>query len=219
MSEHAHQFLVKTSKKHLPGLIPYLDHAGALSIPIPKVSSLYRHLAQSIVGQQLSDKAANAIWSRLLKAAEEDGGLERFLNRAGFDELRACGLSGAKVKTLLGMHSQFQNGHLNEAELNQAPKPTRYEKLTALWGIGPWTVDMLHIFYWSDEDVYSPGDLVLVRVLAELAGFPLDDKKQAAALAELYKPYRTYLSLQLWRSVDMGYFSAKDPKESREFRT
>ena len=162
----------------------------------------YAMLVRSIVGQQLSTRAATAIYNRLL---------ERFGGRAPTpaevladdpDELRiAAGLSHAKVRYLRSLAENILNGSLAIDELNDLPDEEVIARLVAVKGIGLWSAQMFLMFHLRRPDVLPVGDLGIRRSVMSLYALP--DLPAPAELTEIavpWRPHRTLACIYLWRS-------------------
>ncbi len=179
-----------------------LPHKGAVLTRLaPKRTNaqLFSSLASSIVSQQLSTKAAASIFARLASL------LGGSVTPAGIlaatpGELRAVGLSAAKVASLTELSEAVVEKRLNLVSLRKLPPEEAAARLTSLRGIGPWTAEMFLIFALGAPDVFSPGDLILARQAAKHHGKKeMPSKKELALLAELWSPHRTYVSLLFWK--------------------
>jgi len=164
----------------------------------------YAILVRAIVGQQLSTRAAQAIYDRLL--ARYGGRLptpDEVLAEDP-DELKvAAGLSRAKVASLRSLAEHILDGSLKLSTLARLPDDEVMAKLTAVKGIGPWSARMFLIFHLQRPDVLAAGDLGIHRAVREAYGLEgLPTVKELEALAEPWRPYRTLASLFLWRSLD-----------------
>lgn len=179
----------------------------------------FQKLCRDIVGQQLSIKAADTIIGRFEALfpeiqAELARGLYRhnreakhhmtpeFLLTLSDEQLRGVGLSRAKMNSVRDLAQRILNGEL---ELRALPDMTDQEAilhLTQVKGIGPWTAEMFLIFTLGREDVYSWGDLGLRRALEK--NFGVYDEATLRPRIEKWRPYRSYASLALWRSLDNG---------------
>ena len=151
-------------------------------------------LVCSIVGQQLSVKAADTIEARLRELVGELTP-SRLLN-VDEDDLRSVGLSRSKVHYARGLADAFHSGDIDPFELEQADDPTIRETLIALKGIGPWTAEMFMIFGLGHLDVWSPGDLGLRRAVEHYFGEYSDD------IADRWSPYRSIAAWYLWEHSD-----------------
>jgi DNA-3-methyladenine glycosylase II len=154
-------------------------------------------LARVILGQQLSIASAAAIWGRL-QARLDPFTPEAYLALTDSD-LRAAGLSSAKVMTLRGVARALLDGSLNMDALADAPDATVHAELTKLKGIGPWTADSYLMFSLGRADAWSPGDLALQ--LAVKDALFLDARPGPASMveiAEVWRPWRGIAARLLW---------------------
>lgn len=148
-------------------------------------------LIRSVNGQQLSVKAAASIHARLLeRLGTLDAGT--LLQTPG-DELRAAGLSWAKVRTVRAIAEAEQTGAVDFAHLATLPDEAVIAALIPLPGIGRWTAEMFLMFALARPDVFSLGDLALRQGLARL--YP--DQSTDEVLAG-WTPYRTLAARYLW---------------------
>lgn len=162
---------------------------------------LFRALASSVVSQQLSTKAAATIWRRLESACGGKATPET-IARLRSPSLRKAGLSAAKVKTLKEL-SKAMKGGLSLSALKRVPESEAIEELTKVWGIGVWTAEMFLIFALGRADVFSVGDLGIVRSMEMLYDIPKDSHKTIyVEKAECWSPYRSVACLVLWQHRD-----------------
>ncbi|MEM8639576.1 MAG: DNA-3-methyladenine glycosylase 2 family protein [Cyanobacteria bacterium P01_G01_bin.54] len=182
-------------------LSPNLAAAIATVEPIELVprqdAPFPERLCRAIVGQQLSVKAAAAIWGRLLAQAGEQSLIEH-LQQSSPEQLRRCGLSGAKAKAVGAIAVAAQAGELSGEVLGRLTVAERNQKLTALWGVGQWTADMMNIFYFGEPDIWPEGDTAARKTLARLT----NGQGKTQDIAVQFAPYRSYLALYLWRYLD-----------------
>lgn len=170
---------------------------GPIAIPPPSHALLADRLFVEVVNQQISTHAALAIWGRIEGLAAERGLSPRDLfvpEEAA--ALRACGVSGNKVRALLAIREAETAGILGDA-LAVLPRAERAAALCRIRGVGPWTADMISIFHFLDPDIWPAGDAAAVGTLRRLSGRD-DDVRVAAAFA----PYRSILARYMWRSRD-----------------
>jgi DNA-3-methyladenine glycosylase II len=164
----------------------------------------YGALVRAIVGQQLSTKAAVAIYGRLAGLYGERTPSPRELLETGPEALRGVGLSRAKVTFLRDLAEHVEDGELDLEHLADLPDEEVVAQLTQVKGLGPWTVDMFLIFHLGRPDVLPVGDLGIrkaVQVAYGLAELP--DAAEITRIAEAWRPWRTLASLYLWRSLDV----------------
>ncbi|HRQ63715.1 MAG TPA: DNA-3-methyladenine glycosylase 2 family protein [Xanthomonadaceae bacterium] len=161
-------------------------------------------LARAILYQQLSGKAAATIVGRVEAACGEKRLDAAALMRLSDAEIRACGVSGNKTLALRDLAARGQRGELPAARAFQhLDDETIVERLTAVRGIGRWTVEMLLIFTLGRPDVLAVDDLGLrrgVQVLDGLADMPTT--RELAARGEVWGPFRSCASMLLWRIAD-----------------
>ncbi|HWE34836.1 MAG TPA: DNA-3-methyladenine glycosylase 2 family protein [Solirubrobacteraceae bacterium] len=164
----------------------------------------YGALVRSIVGQQLSTRAARAIYARLT---------DRFGGRTPTpvevleddpDELRAAaGLSHAKVKYLRSLAEHVVDGSLDLDKLDRLPDDEVITELTAIKGIGEWSSHMFLMFHLGRPDVLAVGDLGIRKAVQLRYGLELlPDTQTLERLAAPWSPYRTLACLFLWQSLD-----------------
>lgn len=168
-----------------------------------KKNDLFAKLAGSIVSQQLSTKAADTIWERL---KEKCGGTvtPEAIKKLRTPSMRRAGLSAAKTKTLRELSAAILSGALDLASLKKLPEEEAIAKLTQVWGIGRWTAEMFLMFALEREDIFSPGDLGLLRAMETLYGIPPNSKVHVyEAIAINWSPYRTFACRVLWRVRDV----------------
>jgi DNA-3-methyladenine glycosylase II len=165
---------------------------------------VYGALVRSITGQQLSVKAAAAIWRRLLDRFDGRTPTPEQILADDPDELRvACGFSRAKVAYLRSLAEHVQSGELALDRLSELPDAEVIRELTAVKGIGEWTAHMFLMFTLHRPDVLPTGDLGVRN--AAMRAYGLDAPPAPAALTELaepWRPYRTRACLYLWRSLE-----------------
>ena len=163
----------------------------------------YGALVRSIVGQQLSTKAARTIYERLTALFDGRTPTPAELLAADPEDVRAAGLSRPKVSYLRSLAEHVQSGALELDRLAELPDDEVSAQLTAVKGLGQWTADMFLIFHLGRPDVLPVGDLGVRRAVERAYG--LDDLPDAAKLTEIadpWRPNRSLASLYLWRSLD-----------------
>jgi DNA-3-methyladenine glycosylase II len=163
----------------------------------------YRVLVRAITGQQLSVKAADSIWKRVVERFGGTPAPEQILADDP-EELRvACGFSRAKVVYLRSLAEHVLSGELELDRLPDMPDEEVMRELTAIKGIGEWTAHMFLIFTLDRPDVLPTGDLGVRN--AAMRAYELErppSPAELSALAEPWRPHRTRASLYLWRSLD-----------------
>ena len=194
--ELAHRYLLKTARKNHQQIAAVLTANGVLQPRRTDMSgNLFHFLVRTVIGQQLSTRAAATIWKRLLVLSEErKKPLQRLLTPRYRMQIASCGISQMKLKTLLLLNKGFQKGQIDDRTISICGYDEITERITAFWGLGNWSADMVAIFYAGLPDVWPKNDLALNRgVKILLPG------QQPAAVAMHYAPYRTYFARHIWR--------------------
>ncbi|HKU71367.1 MAG TPA: DNA-3-methyladenine glycosylase 2 family protein [Burkholderiales bacterium] len=158
-------------------------------------------LARSIVGQQISVKAAQSVWDRV--HARFEGVAPASLARCRLPTLRACGLSGQKASYLKDLATKFLDGSLDPVRWHELEDEALILELTQVKGIGRWTAEMLLMFYLGRPDVLPVADLGLQRAmrLNYNRGRPLTARRMHK-IATAWAPWRSVATWYLWRSLD-----------------
>ena len=163
----------------------------------------YGALLRSIVGQQLSTKAAATIYGRMLELFGGHPPTPKQLLKADPDKIRAAGLSRPKIAYLRDLAQHVEEGTLELEQLPDLPDEEVAEQLTAIKGLGQWTADMFLMFHLGRPDVLPVGDQGIRRaVQVEYRLRKLPDAKRLEKIARPWRPYRTLACLYLWSSLD-----------------
>jgi DNA-3-methyladenine glycosylase II len=159
---------------------------------------------RSIVGQQLSTKAARAIYTRLVEYFGGHTPTPTEVLAADPDEMRAAaGLSRAKVGFLRSLAEHVLDGSLELERLDELPDEEVIAELIAVKGLGEWTAHMFLMFHLQRPDVLAVGDLGIRRAVMLRYGMPsLPTPAEVGTLGEAWRPHRTLACLYLWRSLD-----------------
>ncbi|CAA9490360.1 MAG: DNA-3-methyladenine glycosylase II [uncultured Solirubrobacterales bacterium] len=163
----------------------------------------YGSLLRAIVGQQLSTKAARSIYERLVALFGGRPPSPGELLAADPEEVRAVGLSGPKVAYLRDLAAHVEDGRLPIDRLHEQDDAAVAAELTAVKGLGQWTVDMFLIFHLGRPDVLAVGDLGVRRAVERAYGLEaLPDAAELERIAAPWRPQRSLACLYLWRSLD-----------------
>jgi DNA-3-methyladenine glycosylase II len=163
----------------------------------------YGALVRSIVGQQLSTKAAATIYGRLIDLFGGRTPTPAELLAADAEDVRGAGLSRPKVAYLRSLAEHAESGELELDRLTELPDEEVSSQLTAVKGLGQWTADMFLIFHLRRPDVLPVGDLGVRRAVERAYGLPdLPDAARLTEIGEPWRPNRSLASLYLWRSLD-----------------
>jgi DNA-3-methyladenine glycosylase II len=162
---------------------------------------LYEELVESIIGQQLSGKAADTIFKRFLTLYEDSRfPTPQILLKTDAEKLRSAGMSYSKASYIRNVAQAFANKELDIKKLRKMSDEEVVKELTKIKGVGNWTAEMILIFTFKREDVFSLGDAGLRRAIKNL--YDLEKDKDILSLAEKWKPKRSYACWYLWRSLD-----------------
>nr|WP_262908733.1 DNA-3-methyladenine glycosylase 2 family protein [Hymenobacter translucens] len=167
---------------------------------------VYHALLTAIVGQQISVKAAAAIWKKVQALFPPDGYPEPAALLAMSDEeLRAAGISRQKAGYLRAIADFALRGQLDYTFINGLDEDALTRHLTAIKGVGRWTAQMLQMFALDQPDVFPEGDLGIQNAMRRYYGLTETGKallSRMSQLAEAWRPYRTVASKYLWQSLD-----------------
>lgn len=193
------------AKQHFKKSDPILYRA-ALDIELEELEAstdLFRDIVWTIVGQQLSARAADAIFERLKNTFRSGNLTAPAILKKSDDDLRACGLSMAKVRAIKAFADAVRGEELLLhlfASLNDEEIATQ---LVRVKGIGPWTAEMILMFSLARPDVFSKGDLGLRKGMIELYGLRKPpSERRLDEMAAAWSPYRTYAARILWKISD-----------------
>jgi DNA-3-methyladenine glycosylase II len=163
----------------------------------------YGALLRSIVGQQLSTKAARTIYGRMMDLFDDHAPTPRQLLAADPDAIRAAGLSRPKISYLRSLAEHVESGELELERLGELPDEEVIEQLTAVKGIGEWSAHMFLMFHLSRPDVLPVGDQGIRNAIKKQYGLrKIPDAKRMEKIAKPWRPYRTLACLYLWSSLD-----------------
>jgi len=201
-----------------PILAGVIDRVGDCTLKADQGSGdLLFALAESIIYQQISGKAAASIHRRFLERLPTPPTATAILNIAD-EDLRAAGLSRSKVIYVKDLAQKVLDGFPTLADLEGMEDDAIIESLTQVKGIGRWTAQMLLIFRMHRWDVLPADDLGVRSAIRQAYALEaLPTWKQVQTLGEPWKPYRTIAAWYLWRSLDVTAIAEeaneKEPKE------
>ncbi len=156
----------------------------------------YSTLARTIIGQQISTKAAAAVWGRIKDAKYHQS---KNAAKASIDALKAAGLSQRKAEYVQGLAAAIESRSLDLDKLNEMDGEDITKALTAIRGIGEWTADNYRLFVLADMDAWPFNDLALqegMKILKKLNTRP--DGNALKKMGEEWRPYRGAGALMLW---------------------
>ncbi len=162
----------------------------------------YGTLVRSIVGQQVSARAAAAIYGRVLGRFGDRSPTPAELLAIEPRELRAAGLSGRKVEYLRDLATKVENGELELDRLDTLSDEAVIAEITAVRGLGLWSAQMFLMFHLERPDVLPTGDAGIRRAVQ--SAYELDhlpDAQELERIAEPWRPHRTIACIYLWESL------------------
>ena len=197
-----------------------IERAGPFTLRLKSQHSPFESLVESIIYQQLHGKAAFAILHRMLKLFGDIHPTPELLLAQPEDAMRAAGLSRGKLLALRDLAEKTLDGTVPTlAQIRRLSDPEIVDRLTAVRGIGPWTVEMLLIFRLGRPDVLPVSDYGVRKGFAltfkrlpravRLRTKPFDATMLAKPAemerrAERWRPWRSVASWYLWRACDLG---------------
>ena len=191
-SDEAYEALLKTAiEKNFNSFAEYLKNSEPIEInlsPLP----LVEYLSSVVVSQQLSTKAAKTIWSRAYPIINAH---RNYLNLE--TELRSAGLSKSKANYVIGLIKNLNLSSLKRSDLKELSNIEFEELLISNKGIGPWSVHMTRIFFLGDRDVIPINDLGIKHAHE----YFFSEHEMTEKFYEPFGPWRTYLSLLMWKSL------------------
>jgi len=194
-----HRHFVATARAIAQPLHQAILRVGPVTLPRRDRTAFGLFLGRAIVGQQLSPAAAGTIWTRIERAAAEAGeGIPGFFRPENAECVRGCGVSRAKLRALMGIAEADASGSIDARLLRALDHGSRAERLLALPGVGPWTCDMVSLFYFRAPDIWPEGDLAVQRTFRRLIGRRSPDRAAAR-----FAPFRSHLAVAMWRLVDL----------------
>ncbi len=192
-------------------VLVYKEHGDKLfEIKLPE--NLFETLCESIVSQQLSVKAGDTIFSRVLDLLPERKLSPENILMQKDQSLRDAGLSWGKVGYLKDLAQKVQDKSVKLEELDKLTEEEAIEQLTKIKGIGKWTAEMFLMFALGREDIFSHGDVGLQNAIKKIykEELPFDekgkwkyDKKVVEEIVLKWSPYRTIAARILWRSLNL----------------
>ena len=178
----------------LSGIINKFDDLELISR-----GDIFFTLIRSIIGQQISVKAASTVWSRFTKKVGEI--TPKNILSVDFEDLRSCGLTQKKTEYVIGISESWHEYSL--FDWNKMDDEEVIEKLIKLRGVGKWTAEMILIFTLLRPDVFPIGDIGMIRGIEKSynSGVRMSNE-ELYALSEKWKPWRTVACCYMWRTVD-----------------
>ena len=189
-----------------PVMADLVDRLGEWTIGdrrrgLPKPDA-YGALLRTIVGQQLSTKAARTIHERVLGLFGGRTPTPEELLAVAEEDLRGAGLSRRKATYIRDLAAHVQDGELELDRLDELSDEEVIEEIVAVRGLGRWSAEMFLMFHLERPDVFSGGDLGLRRAIQVAYGLEeMPTPDEADERAERWRPHRTLAAVYLWESL------------------
>ena len=162
----------------------------------------YGTLLRTVIGQQLSAKAAFTIHGRVLELYGGAHPSPEELLGTPEEDLRACGLSGRKVEYMRSLAEHIQDGSLQLERLDQLSDEEVIEEIVAVRGFGEWSAQMFLMFFLERPDVLPTGDLGIRKAVQIHYGLDeLPGPDELTRIAEPWRPHRSLACIHLWESL------------------
>ena len=177
-------------------------------IVLPEISiqeNIFKELVESIIYQQLSTKVASVIAKRFYELLETDNPQPRDVLKYDVHAKRAVGLSYAKANYIENIATYWIENDLHDTDWNQKEDDEIISILTQIKGVGKWTAEMTLMFPLCREDVFPYVDLAIktqIMALYQLSSSKKELLIEMNAIAEQWRPYRSYACRYLWKSKD-----------------
>ncbi|MCG3402282.1 DNA-3-methyladenine glycosylase 2 family protein [Staphylococcus massiliensis] len=193
-----------------------ITHLGDIEIDIRPY--YFKSLVRSIVGQQISFPAAEAVFSRVVELTGHDFTVDKVAQLSD-EALLDVGLSRAKVKYTRDLIRCIQSGELDLERLDSLDDQTVLKQLTQVKGIGKWTAEMYLIFTLRRPNILAVDDVALQRVVEWLYQVDRDSRKRVLKEKKaLWSPYLSYASFYLWETLSLDLLKYRDLDEAIENR-
>lgn len=195
--ERARRTLMRRDKRL--GLL--IKRVGRCCLPDSRGHDMFAGLVRVILSQQLSGKAADTIFGRVVLLA---GGIEALtpshLRAIEVTALRGAGVSGPKAKYLHDLADRALDGRLDLIALDDCPDEDVIAAITSVKGMGQWSAEMFLMFRLNRPDIFPVGDLGIVKGMQKLFGMRRPPSPRTMMrLAETWRPYRSVAAWYLWR--------------------
>lgn len=184
-----------------PRLAAVIKRVGPCKLADSRTHDPFAALVRVIMSQQLSGKAAETIFARVVALAAPAGGLSPVSVRAlDATALRGAGVSRPKITYLYDLADHVGDGRLDLHALDGHPDEEVIARITAVKGLGRWSAEMFLMFRLNRSDILPVGDLGIVKGMQRLFGMKRRPAERTMIrLAEGWRPYRSIASWYVWR--------------------
>ena len=201
MQNHEIEQAIRHLRKADPVMRNVIRKAGPFTMQLHR--NRFRALVFSILGQQISGKAAASIRARLIEYLKPEQISPQSIARLTPEKLRSVGVSPQKANYLLDLATQVAEGKLRLDRVARMSDENVIDALVQVKGIGVWTAQMFLIFSLGRPDVFPHDDLGVRSAIRNLYGLDeLPNKEISHRIATLWRPYASVASWYCWRSLE-----------------
>ena len=203
MSKKIHNILLERSLEQHRSLNEIFRNNGVIFLKKSK-KNLFAFMINLIISQQLSTKAANAIWKNVKELEKTKMlSLMEICSKKNSDILENCGLSKNKTKAAILLRQSFKQNKINEDVLSKMNESELSLFIQSLWGFGPWSAEIIAMFFYGMPDIWAKKDLILDRYIKIIAKL---ENESYENIIQVYSPFKTYLALHIWKANNSGLF-------------
>ena len=203
MSKKIHNILLERSLEQHRSLNEIFRNNGVIFLKKSK-KNLFAFMINLIISQQLSTKAANAIWKNVKELEKTKMlSLMDICSKKNSDILENCGLSKNKTKAAILLRQSFKQNKINEDALSKMNESELSLFIQSLWGFGPWSAEIIAMFFYGMPDIWAEKDLILNRYIKLIAKL---ENESYENIIQVYSPFKTYLALHIWKANNSGLF-------------
>lgn len=163
---------------------------------------LFSEIVETILGQQLSGKAANTIIGRFKNVYGGKHPTPDQLLKTKDAKIRACGTSWSKITYIKNVAKAVKSKELDLKNISKMSDSEVKEMLLKIKGVGPWTAEMILMFTLRRPNIFSPGDMGLQNAMYKHYRVKKGDLGKMEKVAKQWEPYRSLACRYLWRSLD-----------------
>lgn len=163
----------------------------------------FSDLCESIVGQQLSGKAASTIWGRFISLMPGKKVTPKNVLKVDVEDMRKAGMSYGKAKYVQDLALKVKNKEIHLDKLDKMADSEVIAELVKVKGIGPWTAEMFLMFTLGRPDIFSHGDLGLRNAMKIIYGLDKPSRDEVESLSVRWSPHRSFACRILWRSLEV----------------
>ena len=159
-------------------------------------------LCRTIIGQQISTKAADSIWLKFEKKCKKKI-LPEVIIKLNSNSLKKAGLSRQKISYLKNIAKSFKNKTFDPVKLRVMDDEKAIEYITRLKGLGEWSAQMFLMFNLNRSDIFPTKDIGLLRAISKNYKVSYPPKERfLKKISKIHSGYRTVFTLYMWRSID-----------------